>query len=130
MQILIWGDVMKRNIGICIFVLFVIAVGVTVLMNNINADSNEINTKDNIINTQSVDTEAMIKTNAQVEVEGYYIGISDNTIVVYENDGQTVYLETNIAVAHLSENTIERLNKRILCKNLNEVYDLLESYSS
>ena len=98
MQILIWGDVMKRNIGICIFVLFVIAVGVTVLMNNINADSNEINTKDNIINTQSVDTEAMIKTNAQVEVEGYYIGISDNTIVVYENDGQTVYLETNIAV--------------------------------
>ena len=130
MQILIWGDVMKRNIGICIFVLFVIAVGVTVLMNNINADSNEINTKDNIINTQSVDTEAMIKTNAQVEVEGYYIGISDNTIVVYENDGQTVYLETNIAVSYLSENTIERLNKRILCKNLNEVYDLLESYSS
>ena len=49
MQILIWGDVMKRNIGICIFVLFVIAVGVTVLMNNINADSNEINTKDNIM---------------------------------------------------------------------------------
>ena len=130
MQILIWGDVMKRNIGICIFVLFVIAVGVTVLMNNINADSNEINTKDNIINTQSVDTEAMIKTNAQVEVEGYYIGISDNTIVVYENDGQTVYLETNIAISHLSDNTIERLNKRILCKNLNEVYDLLESYSS
>lgn len=130
MQILIWGDVMKRNIGICIFVLFVIAVGVTVFMNNIDADSNEINTKDNIINTQSVDTEAMIKTNAQVEVEGYYIGISDNSIVVYENDGQTVYLETNIDISHLSENTIERLNKRILCKNLNEVYDLLESYSS
>ena len=130
MQILIWGDVMKRNIGICIFVLFLIAVGVTVFMNNIDADSNEINTKDNIINTQSVDTEAMIKTNAQVEVEGYYIGISDNSIVVYENDGQTVYLETNIDISYLSENTIERLNKRILCKNLNEVYDLLESYSS
>ena len=41
MQILIWGDVMKRNIGICIFVLFVIAVGVTVLMNNI--DPNNVN---------------------------------------------------------------------------------------
>lgn len=130
MQILIWGDNMRRNLGICIFVLFVIAVGVTVVMDNIDTGSTTVDTKDYEINTEFVDTEAMIKTNASISENGYYIGVLNNNIVVYENDGQTVYINTEIDVSHLSENTIEKLNKKILCQNLNEVYDLLESYSS
>ena len=127
MQILIWGDIMKRNIGISIFVLFIIAVGVTVLRDNMDADSMKADTNES---TQFVDTEAMIKTNAEADNFNYYIGLKDGAIVVFEKDGKTIYIETDINTSHFSDETIEKLSRKIGYNNLGDVYDFLESYSS
>ena len=127
MQILIWGDIMKRNIGICIFVLFIIAVGVTVLRDNMDADSTRADTNES---TQFVDTEAMIKTNAEADNFNYYIGLEDGAIVVFEKDGKTIYLDTDINTSHFPDETIQKLSRKIGYNNLSDVYDFLESYSS
>lgn len=128
MQILIWGDEMKRNIGICIIVLFIIAVGVTFWRDTIAVEENELITNEGSIQT---DTEAMIKTNADVKTDyNYYIGNKNGNITVYNKDKKTIYLETDILYESLPDDMKGKIDSYLGFNNLKEVFAFLESYSS
>lgn len=60
----------------------------------------------------------------------YVIGEQDGFLVVFESDGSTIYLETNIRLEHLSAETQEAVKNRIYIRDDKELYDFLESYSS
>lgn len=60
----------------------------------------------------------------------YILREQDGILVVYEEDGETVLLETNINVVHLDERTRGLLVEGIYVESEEELYDLLESYSS
>ena len=51
-------------------------------------------------------------------------------IVVYQKDGETVYEETDIDKSHLSEDVLKQLKEGIMVSDEEELYSLLESFSS
>ena len=60
----------------------------------------------------------------------YVIREQDGLLVVYEQDGETILLETHIEVKALDGDTQEALREGIRVLDEQELYDLLESYSS
>ncbi len=69
--------------------------------------------------------------NKQENGEFYYLSISDNRVVVYREDGQTVYMETDITAEDLPDDVLQELlsQKRVI-NTEEDLYDFLESYSS
>lgn len=65
------------------------------------------------------------------EAEFYYLAILDNKVVVYREDGQTVYMETDIPAQDLPDDVLQELltQKRVV-NTEEDLYDFLESYSS
>lgn len=63
--------------------------------------------------------------------EFYYLAILDNKVVVYREDGQTVYMETDIPAQDLPDDVLQELltQKRVV-NTEEDLYDFLESYSS
>ena len=51
-------------------------------------------------------------------------------LIVYESDGETVLLETNIRLHGLSDETKALLKEGIPVTDEQELYDFLENYSS
>lgn len=65
------------------------------------------------------------------EAEFYYLAIQDNKVVVYNADGETVYMKTDILAQDLpSEVLQELLIQRRIVNTEEDLYDFLESYSS
>ncbi|MFW5630676.1 MAG: hypothetical protein ACOCM4_00085 [Acetivibrio ethanolgignens] len=60
----------------------------------------------------------------------YYIAVFDNEVVVYYSDKKTVYEYTGISVTNLPEIELRKLNYGIYVKNQEELYGILENYSS
>lgn len=60
----------------------------------------------------------------------YYIAVFDNEVVVYYSDKKTVYEYTGISVKNLPEIELRKLNYGIYVKNQEELYGILENYSS
>ena len=60
----------------------------------------------------------------------YYIGVRENMVVVYYSDKKTEYDKTDICVSDLPEEEQEKLLYGIYVKDEDEVYGILESYSS
>lgn len=63
--------------------------------------------------------------------EFYYLAILNNRVVVYFEDGQTIYMETDILAEDLPSDVLQELlvQKRIV-NTQEDLYDFLESYSS
>lgn len=61
----------------------------------------------------------------------YYLAILNNKVVVYREDGQTIYMETDIPAEDLPSDVLQELlvQKRIVDNEV-DLYDFLESYSS
>lgn len=61
----------------------------------------------------------------------YYLAILDNKVVVYFEDGQTIYMETDIPAEDLPADILqELLVQRRIVNTEEDLYDFLESYSS
>lgn len=61
----------------------------------------------------------------------YSLAVSDNRVVVYRGDGETVYMETDIQAEDLPPDVLrELLTKGRAVETEEELYDFLESYSS
>ncbi len=65
----------------------------------------------------------------QVKYE-YYIALFDNEVVVYYSDKKTVFEYTGISAEHLPETELRKLNYGIYVKDQEELYGILENYSS
>lgn len=65
------------------------------------------------------------------EPKYYYLAVLDNKVVVYQGDGQTVYMETDISAEDLPADILQELltQKRVV-NTEEDLYDFLESYSS
>lgn len=60
----------------------------------------------------------------------YYIAVFDNEVVVYYSDKKTIFEYTGISTENLPEIELRKLNYGIYVKNKEELYGILENYSS
>lgn len=60
----------------------------------------------------------------------YYVAVFDNEVVVYYSDKKTVLEYTGISIENLPETELRKLNYGIYVKNEEELYGILENYSS
>lgn len=124
---------MKKTIGICLFtvVLTACVFGSLAILNTLTerrqnepelADATEIGTE-----TETPE----LAESMQVQKTYRYLLVEENgVLIVYEKDGKTILLETNIRVHGLDEETQKLLHEGIWITDEEELYDFLESYSS
>ncbi len=60
----------------------------------------------------------------------YYLAVFDNEVVVYYSDKKTVFDYTGISTDNLPETELRKLNYGIYVENQEELYGILENYSS
>ena len=66
----------------------------------------------------------------QIKPPFYYLAIFQNHVIVYENDGETVFMNTNIQADSLPDDVLNELLQRKMVNSEKELYAFLESYSS
>lgn len=126
MQILIWGDEMKRKISICIIVLIAVIVLIILFTN----EKKETIPKEIEMLEVTEETETVLPANTDNIHYAYLVKASEQKLVVYCSDGETVYFETGIAVRSLSESMQQKAEEGIGFFTEADLYDFLESYSS
>lgn len=126
MQILIWGDEMKRKISICIIVLIAVIVLIILFTN----EKKETIPKETETLEVTEETETVLPANTDNIHYAYLVKARDQKLVVYCSDGETVYFETGIAVRSLSESMQQKAEEGIGFFTEADLYDFLESYSS
>lgn len=126
MQILIWGDEMKRKISICIIVL-IAAIVLIILFTN---EKKETMPKETETLEVTEETEAVLPVNTDNIHYAYLVKAKEQKLVVYCSDGETVYFETGISVKLLSESLKQKAEDGIGFFTEADLYDFLESYSS
>jgi hypothetical protein len=126
MQILIWGDEMKRKISICIIVLIAVIVLIILFTN----EKKETIPKETETLEVTEETETVLPANTDNIHYAYLVKAREQKLVVYCSDGETVYFETGIAVRSLSESMQQKAEEGIGFFTEADLYDFLESYSS
>ena len=126
MQILIWGDEMKRKISICIIVLIAVIVLIILFTN----EKKETIPKETETLEVTEETETVLPANTDNIHYAYPVKAREQKLVVYCSDGETVYFETGIAVRSLSESMQQKAEEGIGFFTEADLYDFLESYSS
>lgn len=126
MQILIWGDEMKRKISICIIVLIAVIVLIILFTN----EKKETIPKETETLEVTEETETVLPANTDNIHYAYLVKAREQKLVVYCSDGETVYFETGIAVRFLSESMQQKAEEGIGFFTEADLYDFLESYSS
>ena len=64
------------------------------------------------------------------EEEGFYLMVADHFVIVYREDKQTIYMNTDIMLENLSSELQEEIIAGKYVENEQELYNFLESYSS
>lgn len=64
------------------------------------------------------------------EVYNYYIVLENNKISVYKSDKETLYFNSTIKIDALPIDEIAKLTEGIFIKDVNELYNFLESHTS
>lgn len=126
MQILIWGDEMKRKISICIIVLIAVIVLIILFTN----EKKETMPKETETLEVTEETETVLPANTDNIHYAYLVKAREQKLVVYCSDGETMYFETGIAVRSLSESMQQKAEEGIGFFTEADLYDFLESYSS
>lgn len=126
MQILIWGDEMKRKISICIIVLIAVIVFIILFTN----EKKETMPKETETLEVTEETEAVLPANTDNIHYAYLVKATEQKLVVYCSDGETVYFETGISVKSLSGSLQQKAEDGIGFFTEADLYDFLESYSS
>lgn len=127
MEILIWGDNMKRQVSVSIFlaIMVILLAWLYIKFNNETQPKKEkITTENDVSKEQSV-------TISQKYIScPYYIKEEYGRLVVYESKNQEIYMETSIETYTLPAEIKEKLETGIFFQTEEELYDFLESYSS
>lgn len=66
----------------------------------------------------------------KVIIQGYYLGILQDHVAVYKEDGETLYMTTDIPTDKLPQIVKQELLQKRFVQDEEELYDFLESYSS
>lgn len=64
------------------------------------------------------------------EEEGFYLMVADHYVVVYKEDKQSIYMNTDILLESLNSQLQDEIIKGKYIENEQELYNFLESYSS
>ena len=127
MEILIWGDNMKRQVSVSIF-LAIVLISLAWLYIKF---SNETSPKENVITTENdVSKESSVPMSQEYISCKYYLKDEQGKLVVYENKNHEIYMETSIEIELLPESLKEELKTGVFFQTDAELYDFLESYSS
>ena len=124
---LIWGDNMKRQISVSIFLaVLVLALSwlYIKLSNETQPEKEIITTENNVLNEQS------ITISQEYILYPYYIKNMDERLVVYRSENDSIFMETSIEIYLLPEDVLLDLEDGIFFENEEKLYDFLESYSS
>lgn len=123
---------MKKTIGICLFtvILTVCIFGSVIILNALSErQQNEMEIAD-ATEMQTEESPQLAESMQVQEAYRYLLVEEDGVLIVYEKDGKTVLLETNIKLHGLDEETQKQLHEGIWITDEEELYDFLESYSS
>ena len=120
MEILIWGDNMKRQISVSILLAMLV---ITLALLYIKF-SNETKVEN------EVKKDEPISVNQEYVVYPYYIKAEHGRLVVYENNSGEIFMETGIGIYALPYDIQLNLEPGIFFSSEQELYDFLESYSS
>ena len=127
MEILIWGDNMKRQVSVSIF-LAIIVIALTWLYIRF---SNETRPEENVITTENnISKEESITISQEYITCPYYIKEEDGKLIVFETKTKHIFMETSIEIYMLPEELIDKLDSGIFFETEGDLYDFLESYSS
>ena len=127
MEILIWGDNMKRQVSVSIFlaVLVIALAWLYIKFNNETQPKNQ-----NITTENDVSKEESITISQEYLTCPYYIKAEYGRLVVYLSKTQEIYMETAIELDVLPLDIQEKIDSGIFFQTEQELYDFLESYSS
>lgn len=127
MEILIWGDNMKRQISIFIFLVILVLVLAWWYLTS----SDDTQPEEHGVLTEHVTEEEQAVPISQTYVSyQFYIKDDGGRLAVYEVNTQKIYAQTGIETSSLSEEMQEKLSTGIYFQNEEELYNFLESYSS
>lgn len=140
---------MKKTIGICLFAGFLLVGGLLLFSmvfegsgekrdnKTANAAENRVIEADTAAMEETEEPRAQesmaVQKNGQDAEENsfqYVVWEKNGALTVYESDGQTVFLETNILVRGLEEKTLQKLTDGLYFSNEEDLYAFLESCSS
>lgn len=124
---------MKKTTGICLFTVLIIAcvtAGTVFWWNKVpESEPGRVLPEPSEVQIAS-ETEELLAS-MQTQKSYRYLLVEENgVLIVYESDGETVLLETNIRLHGLSDETKALLKAGIQVTDEQELYDFLESYSS
>lgn len=127
MEILIWGDNMKRQVSVSIFlaVLVIALAWLYIKFNNETQPKNQ-----NITTENDVSKEESITISQEYLVCPYFIKVEYGRLVVYLSKTQEIFMETAIEFDTLPLDIQQKLDSGIFFQTEQELYDFLESYSS
>ena len=126
MEILIWGDNMKRQISISIL-LAILVIALTWLYIRF---SNDTQLHDNGVLTNENEQENALEISQDYVAFQYYIKDDNGRLVVYETKTQAVYAQTGIETDTLPAEIKTELSTGIFFQTEEDLYNFLESYSS
>lgn len=132
MQILIWGDEMKKQISICIIlsiVVILLALLYIKISNDTSPENKQNSSENSTSHTEEDSTNSIISSNEYIAYN-YCAKIDNGRVSIYDAKLQTIYMETAIEVRFLSEEIRKELETGIYFKTEEELFDFLESYSS
>lgn len=126
MQILIWGDYMKRKISICILLTIFAFFLSFFAINDVKKPIGETQKQ-----TQKESTERILPASHEFENEYLYmVTVSEGRLVVYKNDGSKDCMETGIRLSDLPDELQEKLKSDIGFATEMELIEFLENYAS
>lgn len=126
MEILIWGDNMKRQISISIL-LAILVIALTWLYIKF---SNDTQLHDNGVLTKENQQENAMEISQEYEVFSYYIKDDDGRLVVYDTKTQSIFAQTGIETDTLPVELQSELDTGLFFQTEEDLYNFLESYSS
>ena len=127
MEILIWGDDMKRQISVSIF-LAVLVITLAWLYIKFNNEARVENER--IVTENEVSKEQSVTISQDYTAYPYYIKEEYGKLVVYESKSDEIYMETSIGIYTLPQDIRTKIESGIFFSTEQELYDFLESYSS
>ena len=126
MEILIWGDNMKRQISISIL-LAILVIALTWLYIRFSNDT-QLHEK-GVLTKENKEENALEISQNYISFQ-YYIKDEDGRLVVYETKTQKIYAQTGIESETLPIDVQTELKAGIFFETAEDLYNFLESYSS
>ena len=127
MEILIWGDNMKRQISVSIFLAIILILFVLLYIRF----RNETKLKEESIYTENeISKEEAVPISQEQITSKFYIKENHGRLVVFQTKNGEIYMETSIEFQTLPNELQDKIMNGIFFQSESDLYDFLESYSS